>query len=63
MRFDAQTRRMRVDALQAGVSIDDVRQQTGFELAVAPEPANVPPPTSEELHILRMLDPERIYLG
>jgi glutaconate CoA-transferase, subunit B len=63
MRFDAQTRRMRVDALQAGVSIDDVRRQTGFELAAAPELASVPPPTSEELAILRMLDPDRIYLG
>ncbi len=63
MRFDPDTKWMRLDALQAGVTIDQVRAQTGFDLAIAPEPAGLPAPTGEELRILRMLDPDRLFLG
>jgi len=63
MRFDPDTRRMRLDALQAGVTIDRVRDQTGFDLAIVPEPAELPAPSGEELRILRMLDPDRLFLG
>ncbi len=63
MRFDSGTRRMRVDGLQAGVTIDQVRAETAFDLAVAPELTTLPAPTSEELRILRMLDPDRLFLG
>jgi glutaconate CoA-transferase, subunit B len=62
MRFDQETRRMRLDALQAGVTIDQVRDQTGFDLAIAPELVGLPAPTDEELRILRMLDPDRLFL-
>jgi glutaconate CoA-transferase, subunit B len=63
MRFDSGTRRMRVDGLQAGVTIDQVRAETAFDLAVAPDLTTLPAPTSEELRILRMLDPDRLFLG
>ncbi len=63
MRFDSGTRRIRVDGLQAGVTIDQVRAETAFDLAVAPELTTLPAPTSEELRILRMLDPDRLFLG
>ena len=63
MRFDSRTRRMRVDGLQAGVTIDQVRAETEFDLAVAPELTTLQAPTSEELRILRMLDPDRLFLG
>jgi glutaconate CoA-transferase subunit B len=38
-----------------GVSIDDVRAATGWELAVAPDVAETQPPTHEELAALREL--------
>jgi len=63
MRFDPDTRRMRLEALQAGVTIDQVRAQTGFDLAIVPAPDRLPAPTDEELVILRMLDPDRLFLG
>jgi acyl CoA:acetate/3-ketoacid CoA transferase beta subunit len=63
MRFDPQTRRMRLDALQDGVTVEAVQQQTGFELAIVPELTSLAGPTSEELGILRVLDPDRVYLG
>jgi glutaconate CoA-transferase subunit B len=63
MRFDSETKRMRLDALQAGVTVDQVRAETGFDLPVAPQLAGVEAPTGEELRILRMLDPDRLFLG
>lgn len=63
MRFHPETRRMQVAALQAGVEFEQVRAQTGFELDIAPAAGHLPPPTGEELDVLRALDPERVSLG
>jgi glutaconate CoA-transferase subunit B len=55
--FDPDSRRMTVEALQPGVSLDEVRAATGFELLVPS--GGVPtlaPPTDEELHVLRSLE-------
>lgn len=61
--FDPATRRMRVEALHPGVTLDDVRANTGFELLVADPVAVTEPPTAEELAVLRSLDPDRRFLG
>ena len=53
--FDPASKAMRLDRLQPGVSIDEVRANTGFDLLV---PASVPelaPPTDEELAVLAYL--------
>lgn len=63
MRFDSETRRMRLDALQAGVTIDHVRAQTGFDLPIAPKVGELPAPSDEELRFLRLLDPDRLFLS
>jgi glutaconate CoA-transferase subunit B len=63
MRFHPESRRMQVEALQAGVEMEQVREQTGFEIEAAPALGRVPPPSEEELEVLRMLDPERAFLG
>ncbi|MDR7486433.1 MAG: CoA-transferase [Armatimonadota bacterium] len=44
-----------------GVSLDEIRAQTGWELAVAPDLAETPPPTPEELRLIRQLDPEGFW--
>jgi glutaconate CoA-transferase subunit B len=61
--FDPETRRMRVEALHPGVSLDQVREQTGFALLTAERVATTEPPTPEELDILRALDPDRRFIG
>jgi glutaconate CoA-transferase, subunit B len=61
--FDPETKRMRLDALHPGVSVEQVRDNTGFELLLAPEVAVTTPPTADELAMLRALDPERRFLG
>lgn len=59
--FDGETGRMEVEALHPGVTADQVRENTGFELAVGPDVSVTEPPTAEELATLRHLDPDRVY--
>ncbi len=54
---------MTLTSLHPGATLDQVREACGWELAVAPELAETPPPTQAELVALRALDPERVYLG
>ena len=61
--FDPEHQRMRLDALHPGVTVEQVRSNTGFELPLAPEVAVTTPPTADELAMLRALDPERRFLG
>jgi glutaconate CoA-transferase subunit B len=62
--YHAETKRMQVLSLHPGVSLEEVRQATGFELAVAEPLATTAPPTERELHILRAeVDPHRYILG
>jgi glutaconate CoA-transferase subunit B len=45
--------------LHPGVAVDDVREATGWELRVAPEPQAGDPPSPDELEALRALAPAR----
>lgn len=58
--FDPQTREMVVEALHPGVSVTQVRDNTGFDIKVNGVETTMPP-TDRELAVLRELDPDRIY--
>ena len=51
------TCRMRVETLHPGVTLEQVRQNAGFELLVAPDLGHTPPVTDEELRVLRQAPP------
>ena len=61
--FEPGSRRMRLEALHPGISVDDVKANTGFEVLVSEQLTTTKPPTGEELGILRMLDPARQFIG
>lgn len=61
--FAADTRRMRLEAVHPGVSVDDVRAATPFTLDTADPVAVTAPPSARELSLLRALDPKRQFLG
>ena len=62
--FDPKTKRMRLEAIYPGGSVDDVIANTGFELAMAERIEQVAAPTAEQLHLLRdVIDPTGIYIG
>ena len=57
--FETPDRRMRVRSVHPGVTLDEVRAATGFELAVAEDLAETRAPSAEELRLIReRLDPE-----
>ena len=61
--FDEATRRMKVEALHAGVSADQVQENTGFELLFDADLETTEPPTDDELAVLREFDPDRVYIA
>ncbi len=61
--YDEKTKRMKLMALQPGVTVEKVREETGFELLLADKIEENTPPTEEELKILRAeIDPNRLYI-
>jgi glutaconate CoA-transferase subunit B len=62
--YDDETRRMQVRSLHPGVTLDQVRERTGFPLLVCDPLETTTAPTDEELRILRdEVDPHRYLLG
>ncbi|MBI3824622.1 MAG: CoA-transferase [Candidatus Rokubacteria bacterium] len=61
--FDPASRRMRIEATHPGVSVETIRENTGFALDTAPIVETTAPPSADELAMLRALDPERRFLG
>lgn len=61
--FDPESHRMRLEALHPGASLDEVRDNTGFDVLTAASVGCTEPPSAEELGVLRELDPDRRFLG
>ena len=62
--FDDETKRMRVESVHQGVTREKVVESTGFELLWAPAASETPPPTENELRVLRQeVDPYRYIIG
>jgi glutaconate CoA-transferase subunit B len=55
LRLDRDERELVLTHTHPGVSVDQVREETGWELRVAPDLAETEPPTDEELSVLREL--------
>jgi len=59
MDFTPDEKRLRLRYVHPGHSVEEVRQNTGFELVLAGDVAATPLPTAEELFVLRTrVDPE-----
>lgn len=52
---DPETRELTLVTVHPGISVDDVRAATGWELAVSPDLTTTTPPSDEELANLRVL--------
>jgi glutaconate CoA-transferase subunit B len=62
--YDDETCRMRVESLHPDVSIEEVKDNSAFELLVSDELEITPPPTEEELRVLREeVDPDGYIIG
>jgi glutaconate CoA-transferase subunit B len=60
--FDEVTGEMTLMTMHPGVTLDDVRANMGWEPKVADDLAETPPPSDEELRLIREeLDPDGVY--
>jgi len=63
MGYHPELKRMMLINTQPGVNVETVIENTGFELLIADEVAENPPPTPEELHVLREeVDKNKFYI-
>jgi len=61
--FDEETKRMKLLAVHPGVSVDDVKANTEFELVIPSEVAIISPPTAEEIRLLHEeIDPSHFVI-
>lgn len=59
-----ETCRMRVESIHPGISLQQVRDATSFDLLVSPELSETAAPTERELQLLRdEVDPDRVFIG
>src|SRR5437763_461047 len=59
--FEDEERRMKVAALNPGVTRQEVQDKTGFALIFDDDLAVTEPPSEQELSTLRLLDSERLF--
>ena len=53
---------MVLSSIHPGITLQEVRDSTGWDLRVAPDLRETPPPTEEELRLIREeLDPAGAY--
>jgi len=63
MDFDPGTCRMRLKSLHPGVTVEEVKDNTGFDLVIPSEVGQNQPPSTEELRLLREeIDPTGFYI-
>lgn len=60
MDFDETTKVMRLQSVHPGVTVEQVVENTGFQLVVPAKVTITPEPTETELNILRQVDPLKI---
>lgn len=60
MDFGGENYQMRVISLHPGVGLDEVKENTSFELAVADDLATTPVPTEEQMKLINQLDPHNL---
>jgi len=63
LRFDSTSCEMVLSATHPGVTVEQVRQNTGWPLKVSADVAVTPAPSARELEMIRKFDPEGYWSG
>lgn len=61
-RFDDVTKEMYVASYHPGVTIEQIKENTGWDIKVAKDVAETEPPTEEQVKLLREMDPDGVFL-
>lgn len=60
--FDERTKLMKLISTHPGVTVDQVKENTGFELIIPPEVPETSPPTPKEVELMRKVDPHGMLI-
>ena len=63
LNFDDETKEIKVSALSPGVTAEQVRDNTGFDIHIEGNIETTNPPSQAELDVLRHLDPGKLYIA
>jgi glutaconate CoA-transferase subunit B len=62
--FDPTSKRMKLESIHPGITLEEVLAATGFKPIVPEQIPTTPPPTSEQVRLIREeIDPEGMYAG
>jgi len=61
--FDNETKRMKLLALHPGVTVDEARAASAFDITVSDNLETTVPPSKEEIRLLHEIDPTGISIG
>jgi glutaconate CoA-transferase subunit B len=61
--FDEETKRMMLLAIHPGTSVEEVQENSGFEVIVSDKIEITDPPAEKELRLLHEIDPTRMSIG
>jgi len=59
--FEKESKRMCLETLHPGATIEEIRERTGFEMIIPDKIEYTKAPTEKELTVLRELDPDKRY--
>jgi glutaconate CoA-transferase subunit B len=63
MDFDHASGKMKVYSIHPGVTVDRIRENTGFDILIPDDVITTPEPTEEDLHLIREIDPRKKFLN
>jgi len=61
LRFDSETKEMILDSIYPGVTVEEVLENTGWDLKWLPKIIKTKPPTRSELRMIRKYDPNGFW--
>ena len=60
MNFKNPDRVMQIQSYHPGISVDEIKEKTGFNLLVSPDVAETPVPDREVIYIINNIDPDGV---
>jgi len=63
LRFDSETKEMILSSIHPGITVENVVENTGWNLRCAPKVEQMKPPTRSELRMVRKYDPLGFWTG
>jgi acyl CoA:acetate/3-ketoacid CoA transferase beta subunit len=61
--FDETTKIMKLETIHPGVSVEDIRNNCGFDIIIPENIPTTPIPTREDVQLLKSLDPSGMAIG